>query len=555
MRSDDFWNYFDQIARPKLAQRVDAFSKVFSYLDGFDRPVTIVETSCVRERDSWDGDGQSTILFDKYAEFHPGSIVFSVDIDAAAAALCRSLVRPEVRIHTGDSVAFLKSLAENPPFLGESIDLLYLDSYHVNLQHPVSAATHALKELLVSLPLLSSETLVVVDDSPMSFLGLANPDRSITMIGAPRIGGKGQLISEFADQIGGKVCFHGYQCGWLGLGRPKAAPSRVASEQPSILAPSNRDGNKSRGARLPQIKMSELLLRMADALPEVDRRKLVLRLLGPDADEITFRRHGTRWTAFPWDGYISAQLFIDGTYQFPENRALLAWLARHDRFVEPRDVIVDVGANIGTSTIPFAQQTRCRVVAIEPVPEIFAVLCRNITDNCLETRVTCVQAAISLAGDRVRMIMPAVNGGGAEVSRPDRELSFAGLLPVRGVIDVPAVELSDLLNAHGVAPDRVSFVWSDTQGSEVEVIRSGSPLWAAGVPLFAEFDPTSWGGAQGRELLLAAATECFVGFTPAADLIAGPGAEPQPITELAAFIDKIGDVSTDVLLLPQTFEL
>src|ERR1700751_3564209 len=107
MRSHDFWNYFDQIARPKLAQRADTFGKVFSYLDGFELPVTIVETGCVREKDSWEGDGQSTILFDRYAQFPPGSIVFSVDIDAAAAALCRSLVRPQVRIHTCDSVAFL----------------------------------------------------------------------------------------------------------------------------------------------------------------------------------------------------------------------------------------------------------------------------------------------------------------------------------------------------------------------------------------------------------------------------------------------------------------
>jgi hypothetical protein len=249
MRSHDFWNYFDQIARPKLAQRADTFSKVFSYLNGFGRPITIVETGCVREKDSWEGDGQSTILFDRYAEFHPGSIVFSVDIDATAAALCRSLVRPEVHIHTGDSVAFLKSLAENPPFAGKSIDLLYLDSYDVNLQYPVPSATHALKELLVSLPLLSSETLVVVDDSPMSFLGLANPDRSITMIDAPRIGGKGHLIGEFANQIGGKVYFNGYQCGWLGLGRRAAAPSRLAGEQPSIPAPSIPAEDKSRAVR------------------------------------------------------------------------------------------------------------------------------------------------------------------------------------------------------------------------------------------------------------------------------------------------------------------
>ena len=115
MRSADFWNYFDRIARPKLARRADGFSKIFSYLDRLDRPVVIVETGCVREKDAWDRVGSSTVLFDKYCEFHPGSVLFSVDIDPAATALCRSLVGPEVRIYTGDSVGFLKQFSDDPP--------------------------------------------------------------------------------------------------------------------------------------------------------------------------------------------------------------------------------------------------------------------------------------------------------------------------------------------------------------------------------------------------------------------------------------------------------
>jgi len=46
---------------------------------------------------------------DKYAEFHSGSAVFSVDCDPQATALCRSLVSDRVWIHAGDSTAWLKS--------------------------------------------------------------------------------------------------------------------------------------------------------------------------------------------------------------------------------------------------------------------------------------------------------------------------------------------------------------------------------------------------------------------------------------------------------------
>jgi FkbM family methyltransferase len=303
------------------------------------------------------------------------------------------------------------------------------------------------------------------------------------------------------------------------------------------------------------MEMSELALRIIGNLPRVDRARLALLLLNNEAEEITFSRHGTRWTAFPWDHVISEQLFIEGSFQEPEIRALLAWLNRHRRFASPRDIVIDLGANIGTSTIPIAQHTGCRVVAVEPVPEIFAVLCRNVADNGLALRVTCIQAAICRAvSNRVLMVLPASNGGGGEVGRPDRKPSFARQLRVRGMVDVPAMALDDLLDSHGIAPDRIAFVWSDTQGCEAEVIESGGPLWAAGVPLFAEFDPTVWGGSNSATALLAAATARFAGFIPAKTLIADAAAKPRLIAELADFMRTIDPEGTDVLLLPKTFE-
>jgi FkbM family methyltransferase len=530
-----------------LARRADTFSKLFTYLDRFDRPVTIVETGCVREEDGWDGDGQSTILFDKYALFHPGSVVFSVDINPAATALCRSLVGPQVHIHTGDSVAFLKSLTDDPPPEIESIDLLYLDSYDVDLHDPLPSAIHTLKELVAIVPLLSAEGLVVVDDSPLSLLGVANAEGSITPIGAPRITGKGRLIAEYARQIGTVAHFVGYQCGWIGFGRRAGRSSPMPGQE--------HDDPAERGAsERPRMNRLDLAWRMTDTLPRADRARLALRLLESEAEEVTFRRGDTRWTAFPWDHTISGQLFVDGNFQEAELRAVLSWLRRHRRFRAPRDMIVDIGANIGTSTIPLALRTQCRVIAIEPVPEIFAALCRNVADNGLSAKVTCVQAAITTAPvERVRMILPAVNGGAAEISRGDREPSFAASLPIRGFAEVPAKALSDVLESHGVTPERVAFVWSDTQGWEAEVIDSGRPLWAAGVPLFAEFAPTTWRGPGDAEALLAAASANFAGFIPARNLVADE--KPRPMAELPAFSRRIGPEGADVLLLPQSLAL
>ncbi len=68
MRSDAFWNWFNAEAGPRLALREISFRKVFAYLDSINGPLTIVETGCARAQGNWAGDGQSSVLFDKYLE-------------------------------------------------------------------------------------------------------------------------------------------------------------------------------------------------------------------------------------------------------------------------------------------------------------------------------------------------------------------------------------------------------------------------------------------------------------------------------------------------------
>ena len=48
----------------------------------------------------------------------------------------------------------------------QHIDLLNLDSYDVDFKNPNDSAMHHLKELLAAAPLISKDTLILVDDSP-----------------------------------------------------------------------------------------------------------------------------------------------------------------------------------------------------------------------------------------------------------------------------------------------------------------------------------------------------------------------------------------------------
>jgi len=219
MRSESFWQFFDGVARPRLGLRADSFADAFAYLDRLDRPVGIVETGCVREPDNWEGDGQSTVLFGKYAEHHPGSYVASVDIDPEAAAACRKLVGRDVRVSTGDSVIFLRILASLPPPEMPHLDLLYLDSFDVDFDNPLPAAIHHMKEFVAVAPLIEPDTLVMVDDSPCSVVGVAAGNSSFAAVRPARISGKAQLIADYARHIGAELRFSRYQCAWTGFGR------------------------------------------------------------------------------------------------------------------------------------------------------------------------------------------------------------------------------------------------------------------------------------------------------------------------------------------------
>jgi hypothetical protein len=217
MKSTKFWDYFDRDIKPNLAARTPTLTRVFEYLDGFDHPLSILETGCMRDPGNIAGDGCSTRLFDRYAEFHPGTTVRSVDIDPKATAICQRHVSDRVYVHTGDSVAYLQNLADGITGPVPSLDLLYLDSYDVNFEDAFPSAFHHIKELVAAAPMIHRDTLVVVDDSPANFIGFMLEAGGIQIMTPPRIGGKGKLVAEYAAHVGAKLFFQSYQCAWTNL--------------------------------------------------------------------------------------------------------------------------------------------------------------------------------------------------------------------------------------------------------------------------------------------------------------------------------------------------
>lgn len=276
----------------------------------------------------------------------------------------------------------------------------------------------------------------------------------------------------------------------------------------------------------------------------LERRELALLAIDGDAETLTFRRQGISWTVRAVRHTITRNLFVHGRHPRDEVDALADWLRGRGRLAPERPWCVDVGANIGAPTLFFARDLGRRVVAVEPVPENLALLRRNVEANGFAERVRVVHAAVAESEGTIS-VMRAEKDGQSEVAAPG----------VEGVasVEVAARRLDDIVAAQGVAAADVAFVWSDTQGFETQVLRSGTALWAAGAPAFVELWPDALDRHGGVPAFLDACAASFRGFIPSADLVSRRAeAEPRPIAELASLLASLQSrgKQTDGLLVP-----
>jgi hypothetical protein len=195
---DSFLPIYDRDFAPRLEVRSAGFRAIFAALEesvpaaGF----RIVETGSLRTPGNWQGDGQSTRLFDAFVCFHGGSVV-TFDLDPAAALAVRQCCSALTTAVTGDSVAHLHALRRAG---GAPIDCLYLDSLDLDPADPMRSALHHLKELTVAWPLLASGAIVAIDDNPQG-------DERMPF-------GKGLLVDDLLHHLGCELLHPGYQHVW-----------------------------------------------------------------------------------------------------------------------------------------------------------------------------------------------------------------------------------------------------------------------------------------------------------------------------------------------------
>tara|TARA_R100000231_G_scaffold8027_3_gene10930 strand:- start:494 stop:1132 length:639 start_codon:yes stop_codon:yes gene_type:complete len=195
IKNSSNWSEYYEEVKPLLGLRETGFTKIFEYLRRIKDPV-IVETGTIREDYNFEGDGCSTILFDRYVDTQGGTLL-TVDIDPVACKNART-VTTHAEVIEADSVEFLSTLEGH-------VDLLYLDSFNIyNWLDDWEASGHHLKELFAAKNVIKEGTLIVVDDN----LYMKNTDTNKKF-------GKGRMIQELMKSIGIPPYIDGYHMGWI----------------------------------------------------------------------------------------------------------------------------------------------------------------------------------------------------------------------------------------------------------------------------------------------------------------------------------------------------
>lgn len=295
---------------------------------------------------------------------------------------------------------------------------------------------------------------------------------------------------------------------------------------------------------------AEHLERFAGGIREEDRPKLrgpVFDLLsGFSSAAIVDGEAGMRFAVATADREIGRHTFVHGSYDLEPMQRAISALSEHTGAEGPLrgKVVVDVGANVGTSVVPFiALFDAQRVIAVEPAPENLELLRWTITLNRMEDRVRVIAAAASDRTGVLPLEMRDDNWGDHRLLADP-----AGRREARHrVIEVPVMRLDDILARESVAPHQVCLAWIDVQGHEGQALLGAEGLFRAGVPLAVEIWPDELERSGGLTALLSIAAAHYEGFVDLRD----PRSNPRPVAELPVVVASLRGSSrfTDILLL------
>ena len=170
----------------------------------------------------------------------------------------------------------------------------------------------------------------------------------------------------------------------------------------------------------------------------------------------SFERSGiAAQLSFPsGEDHIAKQVAAAGDFYEAELLDTLAAL------LEPGDLVLDIGANVGNHTIFFSLICGCEVISFEPNPEALLYLRANVQQNAVASRVQVMPYAVGKGKGKARIAVEVPGNLGA-----------LALTPSDGEGDFEIVSLDGQS-----FPERVRLVKIDVEGMETDVLQGALGL-------------------------------------------------------------------------------
>jgi FkbM family methyltransferase len=177
------------------------------------------------------------------------------------------------------------------------------------------------------------------------------------------------------------------------------------------------------------------------------------------SDHIVIRRNGITWELDLREG-IDFSIFLLGGFE-------LATLRLYETILRPGDVVLDIGANIGAHTLPFAKLVGKdgRVYAFEPTQYAFEKLKRNVRANpAISSRIELVHAMLVRESSKhiaseIYSSWPLHKEQGLHEQHRGKLMSTA---------DAAVITLDEFVQRRGI--NRIDFVKLDVDGNEADVL-------------------------------------------------------------------------------------
>ncbi|MEA2220456.1 MAG: hypothetical protein QOJ35_3082, partial [Solirubrobacteraceae bacterium] len=214
--------------------------------------------------------------------------------------------------------------------------------------------------------------------------------------------------------------------------------------------------------------------------------------------------------------------------------------------------VLDIGANIGTTTVPLLRRFGARrAIAIEPEPFNQRMLALNCLDNGVLDRVAIHAIALSDRDGEVTLALSESNFGDHRVLVDGERVAGDFDEQRRTTVRVPARRLDTLVEQGDVDVGALGLVWIDAQGHEGQILAGARRLLGGPVPIVTELWPYGLrrhGGLERMCELLAAHYDAVVEMgTPQRPI----APTVVPTTQLDALVARYDGVSfTDLLLVP-----